>query len=699
MPMTLHPTLCRCCSAACAILVERDGDRIVRVHGDRDNARTRGYVCAKGASLPDFHHHPDRLEGAWLRGRESDVDRCLDDLSSELGRLIEQHGPDCLGVYQGTGAVSDSLAIPTIQALLEKVGSSQFYSAATVDVAPAFRAAEMVCGSSTLFPTWVPEDEAGSFLLCLGFNPAVSHGYLTMLPDATRRMQRFRERGGRIWVVDPRKTRTASLADEHLAIRPGTDGLLLAWLVRELMRKGADFEDLEAMTAEEDRAALERALQPFTLETVSRATGLPRSKLRGLLAEIRRAGRIAVTAATGITLGQHALVTEWLRWALLIVTGSLDRSGGMWFNPGWLARLDERSDWQSAPPEGHVGPGPASRPELIRSLDQNPCVALADEIEAGHLRALIVAGGSPLTAFPDPVRTEAALRSLDLLVTIDIQHTPLTKISSHVLPATGQLERADLVHETQTALAPAVVEPVADRRPMWWLVAQIGRRLGHDLLDGFDPEEATDESLIRRMVASGRAGRDAAEELVRAGSRGLDPSRAVGWVRAHALPDGRFRLAPDQLLKRLPDLLADDWPGEGDLMLVSSRQLRRTNSTSYVPKTSSRNEPVLHVHPIDARAAGLSKGDRARLETDSGSVLAELQLDSELRPGVVSLSHGGYDPNVCRLTSSVERVDPLTGQPQMTGLAVRLGGRPPREPERRSPDLENFDRGAQSKVE
>jgi len=294
---------------------------------------------------------------------------------------------------------------------------------------------------------------------------------------------------------------------------------------------------------------------------------------------------------------------------------------------------------------------------------------MADEDDAGNPRALTGAGGSPLTAFPDPVRTEAALRSLDLLIAIDVQHNPLTRIATHVLPAAGQLERADLVVETQTVYASAVVDPVADRRPLWWHIAEIGRRLGHDPTGGFDPEGATDDSLIRAMAAGGR---DGAEALMAAGSRGVDPPRLYGWVREHALPERRFRLAPAELLERLPGLLRRPRADRGEMLLVSGRLLGRTNATAYFPAPKSREVASLHVHPDDARKATLSKGDPARLESEAGTLEVHVEIDPDLRPGVVWLSHGWHETNVGRLTSGYERVDPLTGQPQMTALPVRL---------------------------
>lgn len=689
-------TLCRSCSAACAILVEversdaLDGssERVVSVRGDPDNPRSRGYLCPKGASLPEFHHRADRLEHPRLHGRRATWDASLDDLATSLARLRREHGPDSIGLYQGTGAVSDSLGLPAIQGFLSGLGTSQFYTAATVDVAPALRAGEMVCGFFHPWPVWVPEDPASRLAILIGWNPTVTHGYLTLLPNPTERIRDYRRRGGEVWVIDPRHTRTARLADRHLAPRPGTDAILLAWLVHEAlavieakpsnpakatdeiaaaMQARASFERL---TRDEDRDALARVLDGLTPARVSAETGLAETDLAELVAAIRRAGRINVVNATGITLGRDALLCEWLRWALLIATDSVDREGGMWFNPGVLTRYEETGLFgEPAPPEGLVAPGPRSRPELSRILDQNPCVALVDEIEADHVRALFVAGSSPLTAFPEPARMRRALARLDVLVTLDIAETSLAAMATHVLPTTGQLERADLVVETQTAYAPAAVAPVAERRPMWWILAETGRRLGIDVLGaGLDPASTSDEALVRRMAATARGGPDG---LLEAGSRGIDPPRVYGWVRERALPEGRFRLVPPGFLERLRERLGRP-PADEGFVLVSSRQLTRTNSTPYMAPTKSPDIPALHLHPDDAARLAMEPRSRVAVKSAAGSVEAIAVHDRDLRRGVVSLAPGWLDTNVAQLTSSSAEIDLATGQPPMTAIPVEL---------------------------
>ncbi|HYC23180.1 MAG TPA: molybdopterin-dependent oxidoreductase, partial [Candidatus Bathyarchaeia archaeon] len=496
-----------------------------------------------------------------------------------------------------------------------------------------------------------------------------SHGYGTAIPDPVARLRAFRGAGGRIWVLDPRRTETAAVADGHLALLPGTDHLVLAWLARELLVAGADRQELDRHCARDEIEALRKALAPFTLEAVAAAADVEGARLAALLADVRAApGRLAVLCGTGVTMSRDGLVACWLRWVLLILTGSLDRPGGMRCNRGLLFGTRGRAD---GPP---AGPGPASRPELRHWAGQFPCVAMADEIEAGNLRALIVAGGNPLTAFPDAARVRAALARLDALAVLDVMETGLGELATHVLPATGQLERADVLIQESICLRPGtqytppVVRGVGERRPSWWIFAQLARRLApvlasdFDVLDGLDPDAVDDETLVRRLATA--RGVDA-ERLI--ASRWLEAPPEYGWVHAELLRDGRFRIAPAEILARLRPP-ARDRPA---LVLTPRRHLRSMNSAHYAHARSASPPRVL-LHPESARDAGLGDAETASVKTAHGELRATVSLDPSVRPGVVSIVHGWQASNVGGLTSSRAGVDALTGMPETSGVAVAL---------------------------
>jgi anaerobic selenocysteine-containing dehydrogenase len=658
-------TNCRCCTAGCGVVIEVEGDQIVGAMGEKGHPVSHGYLCPKGHALPWFHHRPDRLDTPRLRNEAATWDEVFTDLAATLTRLADTHGADSIGMYTGTGMAGDTIGKSALSRLIARIGSGQRYSPITVDIAPAWRVAQVITGFERLLPTWIPEDQESTFALWVGCNPLVSHGYINSMPDPVRRIRAFQARGGRLWVADPKATKTAALAQRHLPIMPGRDVVLLAWLLREVLQHGPVDQAYFDSTTTPDRDALTARLDPFDLSYAVARTGLDEEDLLDLRADVLRAGKIAIIIGTGVTFGKNALVTDWLRWVILLATGSLDAPGGMWFQSAWFDPL-ERS--QTARPRKQW-PGPASRPDLDRVFGEIPCVAMPDEIEAGHLRALIVSGGSPVTAFPDPARMQRALASLEVLAVADVVETALTQTATHTFAASGQLERMDLLARPgRTMIAEAAVAPGADRKPVWWIMAKLGQHLGHDVLGGIDPDEASEQQLLRRIA---QAGHGDVDELFASGSRGLPVPCEPGQVREKFLIDGKWNIIPAEFLARFDELDLDA-PSDSEFVFVSGRQATRVNATRFVPESKSRDRPVISINPGDAEVIAVDEGDAVQMSAEGRSLLAVVRLDPSIRPGVVWVSHGWREANVGQLTKSTGHIDRLTGQPAMSALTVTV---------------------------
>lgn len=663
---TEHLTTCRLCPAFCGMVIELDGETVVRARGDREHPISRGYLCPKGRSVGAFHHHPDRLNHPKVDGGQTNWEVTLDDLAARMETIISRDGPETIGYYTASGGAYDSAGRGTVGAFFRKLGSSQRYSAVTVDCAPAIRATQIVTGHAEITPEFFPDKDAPRLFVTIGSNPVVSHSQMgMMLCDPVRWIRDYQAQGGELWAVDPRRTETARFADHHMPIRPGTDAYLLAYIARELLKDGTDQDEINRYVAPQDIALLREALAPFDLDLVVQYTGLDGAQITGLLAAIRRVGKVAMTLGTGLNFTPGALVTQLLRWVIIVITGSVDREGGMWVNAGWYEQLEKREQWN--PSSVTTAPAsPRSRPDLPMWLGEVPCGAMVDEIENGHLKALFINGGSPLTAFPEPGRMLAALRSLELLVVVDVMANELTEIATHVLPAAAMLERSDLPGgwSQHMAYTKPVVPMERDRQKTWWMFAQLGRRLGFEVLDGIDPDSATDDEVLMRHAS---AGRQPPEELMAAGPRGIILPRIYGWVHERALPDGKWRLAPEALLTRLPDLLApkDD---RRSLRLISGRDLHNHNRIAYGRfgyghLKSEEEVATIGIHPDDAVEKGFGEGDLVTVQGDEGAVTANLRIDDTLPLGTLHLTHGWIGRNVCQLAS--REIDPQTGQPVM----------------------------------
>jgi anaerobic selenocysteine-containing dehydrogenase len=280
-------------------------------------------------------------------------DALLDDLGTRLRAVIAEHGPQAVGILFGTGVGMDAVGYRVAESLHSAIGTPAKFSPLTIDGTAKVLISNLMAGSSAL--NGRPDLDNASFVMLIGSNPVVSHGHTVGLPNP-RGAIRDLARRAEVWILDPRHTETARLATQHLAPRPGTDYAALAYLVREILRDGvkAPAQDADALAA---------AVEPFTLEHAAAITDVSETQLTQLLGAIRRAGRIAIDVGTGITMSASANVTQWLSWALMIITGSMNRPGGIWFHPGFAYQLEAWELPISPPDCSSFGPGPRSRPE------------------------------------------------------------------------------------------------------------------------------------------------------------------------------------------------------------------------------------------------------------------------------------------------------------------------------------------------
>jgi anaerobic selenocysteine-containing dehydrogenase len=665
----IHHSYCRQCLAVCGLLVTVEDDQIVAVRGDPDHPVTHGYTCAKGRALGAMHHAADRLDHPELRHRGVLVpvtwDVMLDDLADKVSQISSDVGADAIGTYFGSLSGWDPAGRAAGETFHHRLGSRSRYTSTTTDCPAKPLVAQAVLGHAAITP--LADMHGASMLLLIGTNPVVSHGHTWALPDPVVALRGVRQRG-EVWVVDPRATETARLATRHLAPRAGTDHAVLGHVLRELLADGADEAYLSAHAI--GRGDLVAAVERYDSRHTCAVTGLSTTDLGDLMVAVRRAGRLAVLTGTGVTMGADANLTEWFATALSLVTGSLDRPGGMWCNPGLLARIDLVGiDPRKSKP---AQPGPPSRPELPRRFGQYPCAAMADEIEGGHLRCLITLAGNPLASFAEPDRVADAFRRLDVLAVADVRRTATTELATHVLPCTGGFERPDVTSGAElyqpviaAQYVPALVHRVAERRPLWWILAQLGRRLGFAVLpSGIDVDDpgVDDDAVLDAVV-----GADRLAPLRSAASGSTAPIDRFGWLLAD-VDRPPFDLAPPELVAELERVRLP-----AGLVLMPRRQGRHLNSW-FPPESMRQDEPEILVHPADAAEAAVVDGQSVRVRSAAGSMIGALRVDPNLSRGSVSIPHGfsTHGSNVGALISSMVDVDPLTGMVRQAGVPVTL---------------------------
>lgn len=718
---------CPLCEATCGLAIEVRGDDILRITGDEEDVFSRGYICPKAHGLKALHEDPDRLRTPLVRHAGELIPASWDDAFAEIDRrlspIISAYGRDAVAVYLGNPNAHNLSSLLYGPLWLKALGTRNVYSASTVDQMPKQVAAAHMFGHLLSVP--VPDLDRTQHLLLLGANPAVSNGSLMTAPDARGRIRRIRERGGKVVVVDPRRTRTAELADEHHFIRPGTDALLLFALVHTLVAEGlADPGPLaDLCNGLEEVEALAREFPP---EAVAERCGIPAGEIRRLARELAAAERAAVYARIGTTAQQFGTLASWLVDVLNVLTGNLDREGGAMFPLAAAGQPNARP--QRGPAKGARPPRWHSRVRgLPETFGELPVACLAEEIETsgdGQVRALITVAGNPLVSTPNAGRLERAIRTLDFMVSIDVYVNETTRYADVVLPAPSPFARSHY----DLALYQLAVRNVAHYSPP--VVADDGvpeewrtllRLAG--IFAGQGPD--ADVDALDDMVAAGLAQREAservsAEELLRAseGLRGperlldmllragpyglsLEELRAAPhgidlWPLKPRLPEllrtpsGKIELAPEPIVadvERLRRFLSDG-PVHDGLLLIGRRDLRSNNSWMHnlPPLVKGRDRCTVWVHPHDAARLGLRDGGRARVRSRTGTLEAPVEVTDAIMPGVVSIPHGwGHDAPGVRLSVAAEHagvnsnlladeelLDPLSGNAVLNGIPVEL---------------------------
>lgn len=672
---------CNLCEAICGLRLTVRGGQVTDVRGDPDDPLSRGHICPKGAALPDLHADPDRLTTP-LR-RDGDTwhpiawDDALDLVARRLREVQDARGADSVATFQGNPSVHNSGTLLTAGAFLKALGTRNRYSATSTDQLPHHYAAAEMFGHPLLLP--IPDVDRTDFLLMLGANPLASNGSILTAPGMRERLRAIRERGGRVVLLDPRRTESAAHASEYHPIRPGSDALFLLALLHVILSEGlARPGRLAGFT--DGLADLPEVAAPYTPEAVEAATGVQAATTRELARAFARAPRAAAYGRIGLSVQAFGGLCQWLLNTLNLVTGNLDREGGAMFPRPAFDLLTGARAGQTHHGRWH------SRVRGLPEFDgELPNAALAGEILTpgdGQIRALVTVAGNPVLSTPGGQDLDRALSTLDFMVSIDPYLNETTRHAHVILPpATGlEVEHYDVIFHhfavRTTARLNGPVFPIgADQRFDHQIFAGLTERLTGKRLA--TPGERLDAGLRHGPY------RLSLDE-VRAHPHGLDLGPMTPVFPARLLTaSGRVQALPEPMRRDLGRLHAALHAPVPPLVLIGRRQLRSNNSWMHNTPRLMRGPDrcTLHLNPADA--GELRSGQRVQVTSRVGQVTVPVEITGDVMPGVASLPHGfGHARRGVRLqvaqahagVSLNDLTDPLLLD-ELTGNAV-LNGTP-----------------------
>ena len=687
--------------------------QVTKLRPDKDHPLSKGYACPKGIAMTDLQNDPDRVLHPMRKTASGEFERvtwkeALDEINSRLKEVRDASGPESIAWYMGNpGAFSYSHTL-WVKGFLDAIGSPHYYTAGSQDVNNRFAASALLYGSPLVVP--IPDLRRTKHLMIFGANPLVSHGSVLTAHRIRDQLMDLTKRGGRVVVVDPRRSETAR-AFEHVAIKPDGDAWLLLSMLNVIFEEG--LEDAAAIDAQSRGVEmLKEAAADYPPEATVSRTGIAAEEVRQMARDLALADCAAVYGRTGSCLGRRGTLVSFLLDALNVVTGNLDRPGGAVFGKPPLALDDvaERFGLATyASNRSRIG----GFPDVLGNL---PATLLAEEIETPgdrQIRALFVSAGNPVLSVPDGDSLERAMGGLDLMVGLDFYMNETNKHADFILPATTFLERDDFpiaflgFHTTPFVnYTEKVVEPAGEAREEWQVIEEFAAALGVTPSSvppirwlgkvgiKFSPKRIVD-LLIRVGPAGdffGLKPKGLSLKKIAAKPHGIVLAEyvATGELKTKVRhSDSKVRLDPPEIageLRRIKGAVVET-SSERPLQLIGLRELRSHNSwmhNSELLTRGGRSQP-LHMNPKDAEGHGVTEGAMVRLSSKDGSVEVPVTLTEDMSPGTVALAHGwghsggwktanglgGVNVNLLA-PSGAEDLEPLAGMAFLNGIAVSV---------------------------
>ena len=670
---------CRFCLAFCGIKIKYNlSGQIESIVGNEDDPISGGYTCEKGRNIHSYYSNGNRLDTPLVDGKKVPWEIALNDLSDEIKQYTTEYGPDSIALYCGTASITDAAGIWTALGFMYRINSKMIYTVSTIDaVSKTFVANELTSGT---LPGLIPQIdyENTDCVLFIGTNPLISHGHLAGNSSPQKKIRAIRKRGGKVLLIDPRITETAKYADIHLAPNIGSDWVILGYIINMLIHDKYStpknsynrfHADIDGWQIDE----ISEMLECIDIEYTQDKTGLSVDEIKLICQAIVDSKYFSAVSGTGVSFSRAAILSEWLLWILTAIKGSLDRSGGVIFNPGYPQHSSEKPPKQATTdfwPEGAV-----SREELPARKAEQPCAALADAILADKIKVLISIGGSINSAFPNYKKIRKALKHIPVSVDLNTHRSESNKKTKYVLPVCGQLERADSTIYAQNSLefygvryTNKITQAYGQSKPAWEVFAKLGEMLGLDVAKiGKTSDKISDMDILKSIGYSGNMFED--YTLLEKGIyvQGKIP---IGWVTEY-LPNGKWKLVTSALKSELKRFLTLVGNSKNSFSILAFREKGKVNSMLIDQQKDIKF--FIYIHSDDAEQLLIKNNDIIKITTNTGYIEGPAYVTNKILKKTIGVPHGYFhDRNVAKLVSDDVWVSRLSGMPTQTGFNVSV---------------------------
>ncbi len=699
MTKTLHHRACHLCEAICGLTLEttraEDGSlAITSIKGDPQDTFSRGHICPKAVALQDIQNDPDRLHQPMLRvgsdWRPIAWDEAFALVAERLAGIQARHGQNAVAVYQGNPSVHNYGLMTHSNYFLGLLKTRNRFSATSVDQLPHHLTSHLMYGHGLLLP--IPDIDHTDFMLILGGNPLASNGSIMTVPDVEKRLKAIQARGGKVVVVDPRRSETAAIADQHLFVRPGGDAALLFGLLNTLFSENLTRDTHLSVEGLDD---VRRAIAGFTAQAMSHQCAVPAEQIRQLARDFAAADKAVCYGRMGVSTQAFGTLCHWLVQLINLVTGNLDRVGG-------ALCTSPAVDLVASTGGGHFNRWQSrvsGRPEYGGEL---PVSALAEEMLTegeGQIRALVTVAGNPVLSTPNGRQLEQALDGLEFMVSVDLYINETTRYADLILPSTSALENDHYdttfnmfavrnVTRFNRAILPKPDGALHDWEIFVGLTKAFAAQTGVALKPTMPPAQMIDFGL-RAGVYGDASSHKLSVAMLADHPHGVD----LGALRPNLCArlktaDGKVQAAPSVILADLARFAAQPVPVADELLLIGRRHVRSNNSWMHNYHRLVKGKPrhQLLMHPDDLARRQLSDGQRVRVSSRIGMVEVEVMASLDMMPGVVSLPHGwGHGrPGVQMSIASGQpgasandltderQLDELSGNAALNGVPVQV---------------------------